>query len=114
LFLLHQPNVEDVSIVLFLFHRLYYSTNSLHHLHFLFHIYCAILQQMAHHFLSFIVAHFVAQNRSLPPRTLVFFSLIFCFCWFFFVVFFPLFLLYVSYNSSFWCVGFSLSAFLFF
>jgi hypothetical protein len=89
LFLLHQPNVEDVSIVLFLFHWLYYSTISLHHLHFLFHIYCAILQQMAHHFLSFIVAHFVAQNRSLPLRTLVSFSLIFCFCWFFLSFFFP-------------------------
>jgi hypothetical protein len=25
---------------------------------------------------------FVAQNRSLPPRTLVSFSLIFCVCWF--------------------------------
>jgi hypothetical protein len=43
--LLHQPNVEYVSIVLFLLHRLYFSTISLHHLHFLSHIYCAILQQ---------------------------------------------------------------------
>ncbi len=36
---------EDVSIVLFLRHQLYYSTIFLHHLHFLSHIYCAILQQ---------------------------------------------------------------------
>ncbi len=41
--LLHRPNVEDVSIVLFLFHWLYHSTIFLHHLHFLSHIYCAIL-----------------------------------------------------------------------
>ncbi len=43
IFLLHRPNVEDVSIVLFLFHWLYHSTIFLHHLHFLSHIYCAIL-----------------------------------------------------------------------
>ncbi len=80
MFLLHRPNVEDVSIVLFfvsltLSFNYFFASSSLSFSHLL----CNSLT-MAHHFLSFIVARFVAQNRSLPPRTLVSFSLIFRFC----------------------------------